>query len=143
MKTSNRVSARSVSTPFAQPGGITSTAGFRPHRTYRWTGASRDGRSQSSTATAATIAPPPSARAYPAASFAFARGEDPEGTYPTATVGVDDLDGVTDLVLDRLIAIQIEEGLPLYMVPEQPPARARARQQKYALRPTVVPLPVR
>lgn len=83
------------------------------------------------------------ARAYPAATFAVARGEDPKGIYLTATVDVDDLDDVTELALDRLIEIQIEEGLPLYMVPEQPPTRARARQQEYALRSTMALLPTR
>ncbi len=80
-------------------------------------------------------------RTYPAATFTVARGEDPEGIYLTATVDVDDLDDVTELVLDRLIEIQVEEGLPLYMVPEQPTARARARLQERIARPVAALLP--
>jgi hypothetical protein len=80
-------------------------------------------------------------RAYPTATFAVARGEDPEGIYLTATVDIEDLDEVTALVLDRLVEIQVDEALPVYMVPDQPPARVLAQLRAHALRPVVALLP--
>ena len=53
---------------------------------------------------------------YPAATFRVARGEDPEGIYVKATVDVEDTDEVMDLVVDRLLQAQIDEGLPLYVI---------------------------
>ncbi|MBV9281181.1 MAG: hypothetical protein JOZ41_13955 [Chloroflexi bacterium] len=66
-------------------------------------------------------------RTYPQATFAISRleGED-EGIYLTATVDVDDADAVLDLVIDRLLQLQIEEGLPIYVVPIRPLARVLA-----------------
>ncbi len=60
---------------------------------------------------------------YPSALFVVSHGEDPEGIYLTATVDVEDTDMVVDLVIERLLAIQIEEALPVYIVPIRPPAR--------------------
>ncbi len=52
---------------------------------------------------------------YPTASFSVDPGFDPDGTYLTATVDVDDTDEVYDLVIHRLGQLQVEEGLPLYL----------------------------
>jgi len=60
---------------------------------------------------------------YPAALFAVSHGEDPEGVYLRATVDVEDTDAVVDLVIDRLVAIQVEESLPVYFVPVRPLAQ--------------------
>ena len=54
---------------------------------------------------------------YPEATFAVWQGEDPVGTYITATVDVPDTDAVTDLIIERLIAMQVEEGLPVSVIP--------------------------
>ena len=74
---------------------------------------------------------------YPGATFAVAPGEDPEGTYVTATVDVEDTDEVFDIVVERLLQLQVEEGLPVYVLPVRPVERVvtelRARE-------TVVPL---
>lgn len=78
---------------------------------------------------------------YPAATFTVAHGDDPEGLYLTATVDVEDLDAVTALVLDRLIEIQVDEGLPIYVIPDQPPARVLARLREKAPRPVAALLP--
>ncbi len=59
---------------------------------------------------------------YPSALFAVSREEDPEGIYLTATVDVEDTDVIVDLVIDRLLAIQIEESLPVYVIPVRPTA---------------------
>ncbi len=68
---------------------------------------------------------------YPDAAFETVAGEDPDGIYLEATVDTDDPDRVMDLVIDRLLEMEIDEGLPLYFVPLQPLERARdsARQQ--------------
>jgi hypothetical protein len=44
-------------------------------------------------------------------------GEDPEGLYVLATVDVDDTDAVVDVYIDRLLTLQIDDGLPIYVVP--------------------------
>jgi len=60
-------------------------------------------------------------RRYPTATFTVARGEDPEGFYLKATVDLDDVDEVIDEeLLDRLFDIQVEQSLPVYVIPLQP-----------------------
>lgn len=80
---------------------------------------------------------------FPAATFAVSRGEDPPGVYLTPTVDVEDLDAVTAVVLDRLIELQVEEGLPVYVVPEWPLTRVRAylRQKAAQLVEALLPSP--
>jgi len=58
---------------------------------------------------------------YPTAIFTVSYGEDPDGVYLTATVDIDDTDAVVDLVIDRLLTMQVEESLPLYVIPIRPP----------------------
>jgi len=67
---------------------------------------------------------------YPDATFAVWQGEDPIGTYITATVDVPDTDEVTDLIIERLIAMQVEEELPVYVIPVRPIARIQAAQRQ-------------
>ena len=62
-------------------------------------------------------------RRYPGATFAVAPGEDPDGVYLTATVDVEDTDEVVDTIIDRLLEIQVEERLPVYVIPVRPLAR--------------------
>ena len=57
---------------------------------------------------------------YPAATFQETLGEDPEGVYLMATVDVEDTDDVIDVYIERLLALQIDEGLPVYVVPVRP-----------------------
>ncbi len=66
------------------------------------------------------------AQQYPAATFEVFQGEDPGGTYLRATVDVDDPEIVTDLVIDRLLDLQVEERLPLYFIAARPVERALA-----------------
>ena len=54
---------------------------------------------------------------YPNATFQKTLGEDPPGTYLIATVDVEDTDDVVDVYIDRLLAFQVDEGLPVYVVP--------------------------
>ncbi len=55
--------------------------------------------------------------AYPEATFATESGEDPEGVHLLARVDADDLDEVMDVFIDRLIDLQIEQGLRLHVIP--------------------------
>lgn len=60
---------------------------------------------------------------YPAATFEVSEGEDPDGVYLMATIDIDDPDDVTDLVIDRTLQLQIDEQLPVYVVPIRPISR--------------------
>jgi hypothetical protein len=64
---------------------------------------------------------------YPSATFQVARAADePESILLWTTVDVDDPDEVGDLVLDRLLEMQIDEGIPLHLVPIRTPERVLA-----------------
>jgi hypothetical protein len=63
---------------------------------------------------------------YPGATFEVALGDDPEGTYLTATVDVEDTDEVFDVVVERLLEMQVEESIPLYVLPVRPIERIMA-----------------
>jgi hypothetical protein len=68
---------------------------------------------------------------FPAAVFELNEGDDPSGTYLRASVDIDDTEDVLDVVIDRLLALQIEGGLPLYVLPVWTPERlARELRQK-------------
>lgn len=60
---------------------------------------------------------------YPNAHFEVFEGEDPAGTYLRAIVDVDDTGDVIDVVLDRLLDLQVEEQLSLYLVASRPVER--------------------
>ena len=72
---------------------------------------------------------------YPDATFTIARGEDPEGIRLVATIDIEDLDAVADIFTDRLVDMQVEEGLPVYVVLDQPVARALAQLRRQATQP--------
>lgn len=64
---------------------------------------------------------------YPEASFTLSRGiDEPEQIHLTAAVDVEDPDEVLDLVLDRLLALEVDEGIPLYLIPIRTPERILA-----------------
>ncbi|HET8629111.1 MAG TPA: hypothetical protein VFL91_16940 [Thermomicrobiales bacterium] len=71
-------------------------------------------------------------RRFPTATFTVYRGEDPGGIYLTPIVDVEDLDEVAEVFTDRLLDIQIEEGLPVYVVPDLPLERALAQMRERA-----------
>jgi hypothetical protein len=74
-------------------------------------------------------------RHYPAAIFTTARGEDPDGIYLTPIVDVEDLDEVAEVFTSRLVDMQVEEGLPVYVVPEWPIARVQEYLRQKATQP--------
>jgi hypothetical protein len=60
------------------------------------------------------------AQRYPAATFEVFQGEDPTGIYLRATVDVEDTDEVVESVLDRLLNLQVDQGLPVQLVVSRP-----------------------
>ena len=46
-----------------------------------------------------------------------------------ARVDVDDTEDVADLVMDRMIQMQVDEGLPIYVIPLRTPERIAALRQ--------------
>jgi hypothetical protein len=70
---------------------------------------------------------------YPAATFDIFRGEDPDGVYLRATVDVDDTDEVIDVFIDRLVDLQVDGGLPVYVVMAVPPERVARHLQAHKI----------
>lgn len=73
-------------------------------------------------------------RRYPSTTFELSRAvDDPEIIHLTATVDLDDPDEVSDLVIERELQLQVDEGIPLYVIPIRNPERiAAARAQQRA-----------
>jgi hypothetical protein len=59
-------------------------------------------------------------RRFPEATFTVYWGEDPFGVHLRPIVDVEDTEEVLDVVIERLLELQIEEGLPLYVFPSRP-----------------------
>jgi hypothetical protein len=82
---------------------------------------------------------------FPGAAFQVGPGgDDLNGTYLVVTVDLDDPDEVTDLVIDRVVTLQVDHGLPIHVVPIRTPERtAHLRRQpqlrQYLLVPTATP----
>jgi hypothetical protein len=62
---------------------------------------------------------------YPEATFQVEPGDDPAGVYLLATVDVEDTDVVVEVYIERLLELQIDEGLAVYVVPVRPLARVQ------------------
>lgn len=71
---------------------------------------------------------------FPQATFMIVRGDDPEGVYLVVTVDVEDTDAVLDVVIDDLFHLQVEELLPIYVMPALPLSRVAARVDARAKR---------
>lgn len=63
---------------------------------------------------------------YPNTTFEVVYGDDPIGMYVVATVDVEDTEAVVDVYIDRLLKLQIDAGLAIYVVPLRPLARVLA-----------------
>lgn len=64
---------------------------------------------------------------YPGTVFDVARGHDePENIHLKAIVDLDDAEEVLDLVEDRLEQLQVEERLPIHVIPLRTPERILA-----------------
>lgn len=68
---------------------------------------------------------------YPDAKFSVRRGiDEPESIHLVTTVDVEDTDAVLDVVIERLMELHIEEGLPVHVIPVRPIERVMALRQK-------------
>jgi hypothetical protein len=69
---------------------------------------------------------------YPTVSLAIEPGvDDPAVTHLIATVDVDDPDEVVDLVIERVLSLTIDEGVPVHVIPIRTPQRvAKLRQEE-------------
>lgn len=80
------------------------------------------------------------AERFPTATFKVSEGTDPLGIFLDVTVDLEDTTEVTDLVGDRLLDMQVEEGLLIYVIPERPVERTlaelRARDAAESLLPS-------
>lgn len=64
---------------------------------------------------------------YPTATFSLARSPEHHGTlHLLVTADVADPDEVGDLVVERVVALQAEEGIPLHVIPLRTPERMAA-----------------
>ncbi len=76
---------------------------------------------------------------YPEAAFVVEKGDEPAGIYLVATVDIDDVDEVFGVVVDRLIDIQVEDGIPVYVTVRQPRERVWAQFREQQSRVTTAP----
>ncbi len=67
---------------------------------------------------------------FTSAIFEVGEASDPDGVYMRAIVDVDDTDDVTEVFIDRMIDIQVSEGLPIYVVPVRTPERIAAAMER-------------
>ena len=64
---------------------------------------------------------------YPTATFEVVPAADePGAVHIIATVDLDDPDEVADLVMDRMLTLQIDEWLPVHVIPIRTPERRAA-----------------
>ncbi len=63
---------------------------------------------------------------YPEATFDIEPGEDSDGTWMTVTVDVEDTEEVFDVIVERNLAMQVEEEIPLYVIVVRPIERIMA-----------------
>jgi hypothetical protein len=83
------------------------------------------------------------AKHFAQASFVVEEGFDPKGIYLVTTVDIADTDEVMDVIGDRLVELQVDEGLPIYVTPLRPMRRvlAELRELGQATSPSRLPLP--
>lgn len=71
------------------------------------------------------------AERYPTATFTDYVGEEPIGFYLRVTVDLDDTDEVWELIVDRLVDIRVEDGLPIYVELHQTREREEAAAREH------------
>ena len=79
---------------------------------------------------------------FPQASFVVEEGFDPKGVYLVTTVDIADTDEVIDVVGDRLVELQVDEGLPIYVTPLRPIQRVIAELREREQATSLSPLPL-
>jgi hypothetical protein len=78
---------------------------------------------------------------FPKASFVVEEGFDPKGIYLVTTVDIADTDEVVDVIGDRLVELQVDEGLPLYVTVLRPIQRVVAQLREQEQATSLSPLP--
>jgi hypothetical protein len=78
---------------------------------------------------------------FPQASFVVEEGFDPKGVYLVTTVDIADTDEVMDVVGDRLVELQVDGALPIYVTPLRPIQRVVAELQEQKRASFLSPLP--
>ena len=76
---------------------------------------------------------------FPDAVFDVTQIGDVDGLWLTATMDVEDSDEVIDLVTDRLLEMQIDERLPVYVLPLRTPERIAQMSAEGKFGPRYVP----
>ena len=79
---------------------------------------------------------------FPQAGFVVEEGFDPKGTFLVTTVDIADTDEVIDVVGDRLVELQVTEGLPVYVTPLRPIERVVAQLREQETATPLSPLPL-
>jgi hypothetical protein len=79
---------------------------------------------------------------FPQAAFVVEEGYDPEGIYLITTVDIADTDEVIAVIGDRLVELQVEEGLPVYVTPLRPITRVVAQLRERETTTPSAPLPL-
>jgi len=72
------------------------------------------------------------------ATFEVSRGlDDPASVHLIGRVDVENTDDVMSLVIDRMMELQVEDGLPIFVIPVRPPERAveELRRRQLEARP--------
>ena len=77
---------------------------------------------------------------FPQASFVVEEGFDPKGIYLVTTVDIADTDEVIDVIGDRLVELQVDEGLPIYVTLLRPIQRVIAELREREHTPPASPL---
>jgi hypothetical protein len=80
-------------------------------------------------------------QAHPEVQFSLSR--DPEGSeaiHLIAVLDVDDTDLVVDEFIDRMMQLQIEEELPLFVIPVRTPERETALREAAQAQKRAVPI---
>src|SRR5437762_532310 len=61
---------------------------------------------------------------WPSAGIEVMRAvDDPEAIHLNATVDIEDTEDVIDAVINRVLELQLDEGLPIHVIPVRPPER--------------------
>ncbi len=67
---------------------------------------------------------------FPTTTFEVGEAEEADSVYMRAIVDVDDTDDVIAVFLDRLVDVQVDENLALYVVPVRTPERRAAAWER-------------
>ena len=69
---------------------------------------------------------------FPQASFAVFESDDPAGVYLEATADLEDSEELLEPVRDRLVAMHVDERLPVYVLTAKPITRIIAERSRVA-----------